>query len=240
MNPDAYRQILVASTAGGLAGALVMWNRKRSQTAGENTLRRLTVLTVGTAAFACALIAFTKAFGAQSQIYAAMVVIVITGWASVLSSVAPVPVPRFLLRVRAGEVAILRLPWTGVRLFGAFLRSTPLRHLGGRVYLSEVGRNPLTVLGGIHDAQRVHIWALLFCCPWLVFWAMKGWWMSIVWGLAVHVPLNIYPVLHLRYVTGRVEGYMARMRRRKDAEQTDWQRRVRASADNRESLPRRA
>jgi hypothetical protein len=217
MNPDAYEHILVASIAGGLGGALVMWNRRRSQTAGENKLRRLAVLTLGTAALACALIAFTKAFGAQSHIYAAMVMILITGWAAVLNSVAPLPVPRFILRVRAGEFAILRAPWTGVRLFGAFLQSTPLRHLGGRVYLSEVGQNPQAVLGGIHDAQRVHIWALLFCCPWVVFWGMEGRWMSIGWGLAVHVPLNIYPVLHLRYVTWRLEGYLAKMRRVQDA-----------------------
>ncbi len=211
MNPEAYRHILVASTAGGLAGALVIWNRRRSHTAGKNKLRRLVVLTLGTAAFACALIAFNKAFDTQSHIYAAMVMIIITGWSAVLNSVAPLPVPQFVLRVRAGEFAILRAPWTGVRLFGALLRSTPLRHLGGRVYLSEAGRNPLAVLDGIHDAQRVHTWALLFCCPWLVFWGLKGEWISIGWGFAVHVPLNIYPVLHLRYVTWRLEKCVTRM-----------------------------
>ncbi len=64
MDPDAYWQTFVASMAGGFAGVLVMWNRKRSETAGENKLRRLAVLTIGTAASACALFAFTKAFGA--------------------------------------------------------------------------------------------------------------------------------------------------------------------------------
>ena len=217
MNPDAYRHILVASIAGGIAGALVMWNRKRSQIAGENNLRRFTVLTIGTAASACALFAFTKAFGDHSQIYAAMVMILITGWAAMLLSVVQLPVPRFVLRVRIGEFAVLRSPWTGVRSFGALLRSTPLRHLGGRVYLSDVGRDPLAVLRGIHDAEVVHIWALLFCGPWLVFWGLQGLWMSIVSGLAVHVPLNVYPILHLRYVTWRIEGYVARMRHSKDA-----------------------
>ena len=216
MNPDAYRHILVASIAGGFAGALVMWNRKRSQIAGENTLRRFAVLTAGTAASACALFAFSEAFGDHSQIYAAMVMILITGWAALLHSVVQLPVPRFVLRVRTGEFAVLRSPWTGVRSFGAFLRSTLLRHLGGRVYLSEVGRDPLAVLRGIHGAEIVHIWALLFCCPWLVFWGMQGRWMSIVWSLAVHVPLNVYPILHLRYVTWRIEGYLARMRRSED------------------------
>ena len=189
-----------------------MWNRKRSQIAGDDKLRRFAVLTIGTAASACALFAFGKALGERSQVYAAMVMILITSWAAVLQSVLQLPVPRFVLRVRSAEFAVLRSPWTGVRSFGALLRNTPLRHLGGRVYLWDVGRDPLAVLRGIHDAETVHLLALLFCCPWLVFWGIQGRWMSIVWGLAVHVPLNVYPILHLRYATWRIDGYLARMR----------------------------
>ena len=182
---------------------------------------------------------FTKAFGSQSPMYGAMVMILITGWAALLYSVVTLPVPRFALRVGAREFAILRAPWTGVRLFGAFLRGTLLRHLGGRVYLSEVGRNPRAVLGGLHDAQTVYIWALLLCCPWLLFWAIQGRWMSVACGLAVHAPLNVYPILHLRYTTKRVEGYVARVRCGKHAEQTGCtERRDRVSADNRTSLAR--
>jgi hypothetical protein len=111
MNPEAYRHILVASIAGGLAGALVMWNRTRSQTAGENKLRQLAVLIVGTVASVC----------------------------------------------------------------------------------------------------------------------------------AVHIPLNIYPVLHLRYVTWRLEGYVARMRAGKDAELAGCgERPDRIPVGNRTPVPRRA
>jgi hypothetical protein len=212
MNSDSYRYIVVASICGGLAGALVMWNRKRAQTFGRNKLRQLGGLTLGTAASAGALIAFSKALGSQLPMYSAMVMIVITGWAALLHSVVPLPVPHFALRVGAREFTILRASWTGVRLFGSFLRGTPLRHLGGQVYLSDVGRNPRAVLGGLHGAQTVHIWALLLCCPWLLFWAIQGRWMSVACGLVVHALLNVYPILHLRYATGRVEGYVARLR----------------------------
>ena len=139
-----------------------------------------------------------------------------------------------------------RWPSTGLvdgsprRHGGGSKRFCPLlRHLGGRVYLSEVGRNPRAVLGGLHDAQTVHIWALLLCCPWLLFWAIQGRWMSVACGLAVHAPLNVYPILHLRYTTKRVEGYVARVRCGKHAEQTGCtERRDRVSADNRTSLAR--
>ncbi len=174
MPPETYLYILVASGAGGFAGALVMWNRGRSQVAGENRLRRLAVLAAGTAAAACALLAFAKAFRDYPHIYAAMLMILITAWAAVVQSVVQLPLPGFILRVRASEFAILRGSWTGVRLFGALLRNTPLRHLGGRVFLSDVGRDPPALLRGIHYDEAVHMWALLFCCPWLVFGGCKG------------------------------------------------------------------
>ena len=207
MKPNAYGYILVATIAGGFTGVLVMWNRKRSQIAGENKLRQFAILTMGTAASACALFAFTQAFAGQPQMYAAMVMILITGWAAVVHSVVQLPLPQFVLKVRTGEFAVLRSPWTGVRAFGALLRNTPLRHLGGQVYLSDVRRDPRPVLRGLHDAETVHILALLFCCPWLAFWGIQGRWMSIAWGLAIHVPLNVYPILHLRYATWRMERY---------------------------------
>lgn len=198
--------------AGGLVGVLVMWGRKCSQTGRLSKLRQLAVLTLGTAASACALIAFTKALGSRSHLYAATAMILVTGWTALLNSVVPLSVPTFVRRVRAREFAVLRAPWTGVRLFGAVLRTTPLRHLGGRVYLSQVGRNPLAVLGGIRDAQAVHIWALLLSCPLLLFWIMQRRWTSLACGLAVHLMLNIYPILHLRYVTWRLERFAGRKR----------------------------
>jgi hypothetical protein len=216
MNPNAYWYMLPASVAGGIVGLLVMWSRKRTQIAGENGPRRFAVLALGTAASAFALWAFTKAFGGQSCMHAAVVTIVFSAWAAVLQpAVAPL-VPKSVLRVRPGELAFLRGRWTGVRQFGAFLRKTPLRHLGGRVYLSEAGQDPQVVLRGVYDAEIVHLGALLLCCPWLVFWGIHGWWKSTVCSLAVHVPLNVYPVLHLRYVTWRIERCAARTGRRQE------------------------
>lgn len=220
MSPETYGQILLASLAGGFTGVLVMWNRKRSQKTGANQWRQWTVLILGTAATACSWNAFTKAFAGHSSAYAVVVMILITSWAAVLQSTVPLPFPPFVLRVQAGEFAILRSPWTGVRLFGALLRNTPLRSLGGPVYLTTPGQDLRTALRGIHDAEKVHLAALLFCCPWLVFWAAQGRWMSVICAFAVHVPLNLYPILHLRYATGRIEGHLARTRGSENAQRT--------------------
>lgn len=213
MDRNTYWYILVASLSGGCIGILVMWNRRRSQIAGESNRRRAVVLAVGTAAFGGALWAFSRAFGPYSPAFAAVAMIAMTSWAAILQPAVAILFPRSVLSVRRGEAALLRAPWTGVRLFGTILRRTPLRHLGGRVYLSEVGRDPFVVLRATRDAQVVHIAAVLLCCPWLVIWGLQGHWQLITCGLAVHLPLNIYPILHLRHVTWRIERYVAKTRR---------------------------
>lgn len=230
MSPGAYWHVLAGSIAGGITGALVMWERKRAQLAGESAGRRLTVLVVGTAASSCALWAFGRAFGVRSPIYAATAMILITGWAALSHSAMRLPVSVFVLRVRAAEFAILRSPWTGVRPFGAILRGTFLRHLGGRVYLSAAGGDPKVVIQGIYDAEAVHIWALLLCCPWLVWWGVRGWWMSLVAALGVHVLLNVYPILNLRHATWRIEKHIARIGRIKNVQACHWSERGRATS----------
>lgn len=210
MNPEAYTHILLASLAGGLAGVLVMWNRKRSWSSGQSNLRGFTVLSIGTASFGFAWMEFSKTLPAHSGINAAVAMMVLTGWAAVLNSVVSLPVPYILQTVRVREFAILRSPWSGVRLFGAILRGTPLRRLGGRVFLSEAGRDVPTVLAGIRAAQAVHVWAIVFCVPLLIFWAARARWQWIFWALAVQVMLNLYPILHLRFVSFRLAEYVKR------------------------------
>jgi hypothetical protein len=213
MNADAYWYVLAASLAGGVSGALVMWHRRCSPRTGGSTVRRGLVLTAGTVAFGGALFAFTRAFGHDSPVHAVMVVVLVTAWVAVLQSVVPLPVPATLLRVNAREFAILRFRWTGVRAFGALLRRTPLRHLGGAVYLADAGRSPDTVLRGVYRAEAVHLWAAMSCVPWLMGWAAHGHWSLVAWGIASQLPLNVYPVLHLRHVTWRLQRHAARWRR---------------------------
>ena len=156
-----------------------------------------------------------RAFRGQPRLFAAIVMILMTMWAALCQSAVGLGMPHGLLKVSASEARLLRRPWTGVRLFGAILRNTPLRHLGGRVFLSQAPDDIPAIVRGLHDAENVHLWALLFSCPWLIVWAWHGRWISILCGLAVHVPLNIFPILHLRSVTFRVNRYLARVQTRR-------------------------
>jgi len=210
MTPEAMIHLLSASLAGGLAGFLVLWNRRQPGHPPSGRRGRFIILFLGTLATGVAVRSFALALGAHSRTFAVVVLILVAEWAALLQSAVQLPVPTQFLRVGARESALLRSPWVGVRAFGAILRHTPLRKLGGSVYLGNGCLEPRAVLLGIHTAERVHLWALLLSLPWLVAWALLGYWGSVGWGLALQLPLHVYPLLHLRHATGRVERHLDR------------------------------
>jgi len=208
MAPGAPRFVLLASLVGFLTGALVLWIRKRPP---RLPLVRWAFLIAGTSAFVYVLVAFTKAFGNLPILQAITVTILVTSWSSVVNAIVPLPFPRCVLQVRPAEFELLRAPATGVRAFVLLLRKTPLRHLGGRVFLDEdANRSPAHILPGVLAAETVHIWAVLLSGPWLIFWLAQQQWPSLLAAMAVHVTLNLYPILHLRYVSWRLQRCIAR------------------------------
>jgi hypothetical protein len=152
-------------------------------------------------------------FGAASAIYAAVVTMLVAVWTGMLHTVVPLALPASLRKVSVPELAVLRRRCTGIPLFGLVLRRTPLRHLGGAVYLAKFDNDPARVRHGIQDAEAIHVWSLLFCTPWLAFWCWRGWWFSVGLSLAVHLFLNLYPILHLRFTRGRMERCAGRLAR---------------------------
>lgn len=213
MESAIYWWIAVGSITGGASGALVMWNRGRSRTGAGHGRRRLLVFVVGTALAGCQLVAFTQALAPFPPLFGATVVILVTSWIGVVQTVIQLPIPPCLEKVRRMEFDILLNSRAGVRLFGRLLRHTPLRHLGGQVYLAEARGDGTKVLTAIGEAQRVHLWALICSVPWIVSWGMQGNWIAVLAGLAVHLPLNIYPILHLRLAAWRLERHLEMARR---------------------------
>jgi hypothetical protein len=100
----------------------------------------------------------------------------------------------------------------GVSGFGALLRNTPLRILNTTVYVSGNHRDPLLVLRQVESAEACHFWAALLLMPYLAWCALSGRWAVLGAFLAVQIVLNVYPILHLRSVRGRLE----RVRRRRN------------------------
>jgi Glycosyl-4,4'-diaponeurosporenoate acyltransferase len=213
---DSTILVIPASVAGGMVGMLAVWNR-RPRKHGENNLLRIAVLLSGSVAFVVSLLLFAKALGARSVVFAVTVTVLVAAWTGMFHTVVPLGLPASILKVRKREFTVLRWRWTGVALFGLALRTTPLRHLGGSVYLAQCANDSARVLRGLQEAEEIHIWSVLLCFPWLVFWCMQGLWFSAASSLAVHALLNVYPILHLRLTRGRMERYAARFARRKHA-----------------------
>lgn len=206
--------VLPASLAGGVVGVLAFGNR-RPRGKGGNHLRKITVMFTGTVALLAALVLFAKAFGAESGLFAATVTMLVSAWTAMVQTIVPLRLPASMLKVSSAEFAVIRRRGSGVRWFGAVLRHTPLRRLGGAVYLAECANDSARILCGIQEAEAVHVWSMLFCSPWLVFWCLQGLWFSVSSSVAVHAFLNVYPILHLRLARGRMEKCAARFAHRK-------------------------
>ena len=204
--------VMPASLAGGALGLLAYWNR-RTVRHGQNRVRQLTVLLVGTAAGATALFLFGRVFGASSAAFAVTATVLVSAWVAVVHTAWQLPLLESLAQVGPREFALLRSLWAGVTLFGAVLRNTSLRHLGGAVYLRDCGRDPVAISRGIRDATAVHVWAFVFGLPWLAYWAWQQWWLSVALSLAIQALFNVYPVLHLRLTNERLNRCAAKLQR---------------------------
>jgi hypothetical protein len=200
MTPESAILVLPASIAGAVLGIMVM--RAREQGRAELAIWRGAVLIVGSLAAASSLMFFERAFGPWSAAFAALVVVVATSWTALLQALFRLPQPG-RAPIRPGELKLLRSPWSGVPEFGAFLRRTPLRRLGGSVFLER--HNAGIVLEALRENESTHTWAVLMSIPWLGILALNGLWLAAAAGLAVHLPLNIYPILHVRLARARIE-----------------------------------
>ncbi len=199
--------VLPASLAGGVLGLLTAGNRQPGRHR-ESRLTQVAVLLMGTVAFLLATVLFGKVFGPGSVAFAVTATLLVAAWTGVLQTVWRLRLPASVFKVRPKEIALRRSRWTGVRPFGMLLRRTPLRHLGGAVYLSNCGGEARCVLRGLEAAEEVHVWSLVFCSPWVIAWCLKGWWWAVGSSLALHVVLNLYPILHIRLTRSRLEGWL--------------------------------
>jgi hypothetical protein len=195
--------VLPASIGGAVLGLLVFWNRRPGRREGK--LLRVAILVTGSVAFSCSLWLFSSALGSKSPLLAITVTLLVAAWTGMLQTILPLPLPARILKLRRREVSLLRAQWSGVRLFGRILRGTPLRRLGGTVYLAEHGADPVLVVSAIRDAEAIHAWSMLFSIPWLAWWIHQALWLAAGSSLAVHLALNVYPILHLRLARARIE-----------------------------------
>lgn len=132
--------------------------------------------------------------------------------------IARVAEPLFTLRIpgvlrplrrweRAGNV-YRRLHVPG---FGRLLRQSPLRYLNPGVYLRRKRRDFLQVRRLAESSEATHFWAAVLFMPYVAFVAFNGMWSIVAWFLLAQVLLNVYPILHLRHIRGRLDRTIRRI-----------------------------
>lgn len=119
--------------------------------------------------------------------------------------------PRSLFALRPWEVKGRFLRRAGVLRFGRLLRETPLRHLNARVYLGESRRDPQRIRFQAASAEACHFWAAVLFMPFIAVAAVVGRWSIAVWFLLAQLLVNVYPILHLRYIRGRLDRAIDRL-----------------------------
>jgi hypothetical protein len=94
--------------------------------------------------------------------------------------------------------------------FGRLLRKSPLRYLNSGVYLDRERRGPVQVRLQAESAEASHFWAAVLFMAYVALAGLKGMWNIVAWFLLAQVLVNVYPVLHLRYVRGRLDRTIRR------------------------------
>jgi 1,4-dihydroxy-2-naphthoate octaprenyltransferase len=138
-------------------------------------------------------------------------------------ALAKVAEPLFTLRMPSTLRPLLRWEVRGhvyrrlqVLGFGKLLRRTPLRYLNTAVYLDRQHRNPLQVRLLAESAEASHFWAAVLLLPYIGFAGLNGLWKVVAWLSLAQVLVNIYPILHLRYIRGRLDRVLRRIAKAQD------------------------
>jgi hypothetical protein len=171
---------------------------------------------------ALALLAVVLVFGASFALLSGVIGIN-SPWLALLLmfyflGIAKVAEPLFLMRMPRA-LRPLR-PWERegdvyrrlrVLSFGRLLRLAPLRYLNSAVHLDRERRDLLLVRLHAESSEATHFWAAVFFMPYVAFAGLHGMWDIVAWFSLAQVLLNVYLILHLRHVRGRLDRAIRRI-----------------------------
>ena len=175
-------------------------------------LRDVLILLAIAVAFGVSVNLFRRVFGFESPWFALLVMFCFLGLIAFARPLFLLGLPRWLREVRIWEVRGRFYRVLGVPVFGELLRRPPLRYLQPLVYLRRYPGDPARVLAQIEGAEAAHFWAAALIIPYMMFACVQNWWDVIFWFFIVQVVGNVYPILHLRWVRGRLSRVIGRKR----------------------------
>jgi hypothetical protein len=167
-------------------------------------LRDMLMFFAVTCSFIVSLFLLRRAVGFTSPWFALTTMFCFLGLVAFARSLFLLRLPVWLRQVRGWELRSRLYPVLGVPGFGQLLRRTPLRYLQPLVYLKRYPGDPAKVVAQIQGAEAAHFWAAALIIPYMVFACVQKWWGVVFWFTVIQVVGNVYPILHLRWVRGRL------------------------------------
>ena len=183
--------------------------------------RNLIVLVGMAAAFAVSFTMLKRSIGSSSPWLGLVGVVYFLGLSKVAEPLFLLRMPAALREVRPCENDCVMYRRLLVTNFGRLLRETPLRYLNPAVYLTKKHPDPRKVYRQIEAAEAAHFWAALLFTPYIGYvWLRGNHLPEALVLLLFQVFFNIYPILHLRIVRGRLDRVVQRQHARQVSSST--------------------
>jgi hypothetical protein len=173
------------------------------------TLRSAVVFCVVAVAFAICFLRLREVVGNDSPWLGLLLMFYFMGLAKVGEPLFVLRLPRFLRDVRAWETRGARYRRLGVQRFGQLLRNSPFRFFNASLYLASRRRDLRSLYRQAATAEATHFWAALLFSPYIAFVWMQGHGRIAAFFLLVQMLFNVYPILHLRLLRGRLDAMPA-------------------------------
>lgn len=151
-----------------------------------------------------------NAIGAASPWLGLLLMFYFMGLAMIAQPLFILRLPRTLRPVRAWEMDGPIYRRLAVHAFGKTLRNTPLRHLNSAVYLARRPRDLGQLYRQAGSAEAIHFWAVVLFAPYIAFVWHQGQTQVATLFLLIQLLVNVYPILHLRTLRGRLDRLSAR------------------------------
>jgi hypothetical protein len=161
-------------------------------------------------AFATCFLLLREAIGSKSPWLGLLLMFYFMGLAKFGESFFVLPLPGCIRDVRAWETMGTTYQRLGVQRFGQLLRLPPLRFLNSEVHLAGGQRDLQALYRYAASSEANHFWAGLLFTPYIAYvWAQGHKGIATLF-LVIQVLFNVYPILHLRLLRGRLDATFAK------------------------------
>lgn len=174
------------------------------------TLLKAVVYCATVVAFAICFLMLRDAIGSESPWLGLLLMFYFVGLAKFGEPFFVLRMPRFVRDVRAWETMGGAYQRLGVQWFGQLLRASPNRFMNTAVYLGSGRRDLRALYRYAASSEAIHFWVALLFTPYIAFVWWQGQWGIAMLFLLIQLLFNVYPMLHLRLLRGRLDALFAK------------------------------